>query len=727
MRLNEDDTNLDRDGIIIEPLGVYQNNDFKDTTQTDLIVDVAGGLCDRTLGSSTIKVMVSGGCEWETTYHQGGFRGKHRVPAALLDIRVADVVDEITGSIGPIREFFNDPAAPVVETIDLRDMDKEEEFLDQQRNATLPRASSPDYSSQEADLVDTEEDQTQGEEEDQARRVRFQYDGTLEVSLTVPGDLVDGKGTSCNLNNYQVEDYEKGVLSFDNTKDCDSLHVIRAGVRVDLSLLLKYKLKDGLYCDIVGDNLSRNVISSLGPTAEQKDAWEVYPKLSQRDKDLLDDCNDASGGCEPILLHDVVSTNTTIVRSRARLEAVLVAGPPNISPDFLRTVSFNVGGINHMACFLIVGDFSWGELDSFALPTYEPILVLRDPPGGLSYASYENVLTSIKVESSSHETYAGFDLGLNLGITSNAGIDICTGGGFGALFLACADPVTDTEGQSLIETKTKKDYVSDFGQDKYKSQFSTTWSYKTSTDAYVAGRASDVFVVPNINVRFKDVTDIQWNSTSCQATSVRSQKFEIGAKDNIPALSFVTVTTIENSLIPKLDDGIRLLDPTDKNFDNKKQELEKAKVSWLDFLHDYERTNKLAEDGELASMPSNWFDSTTNNPITKQSEGDRTVQPPEHWGGLMPLNLVKQGRSIATGVVDPGENMNDLETTNRLHFSGEGGTLSFSMKYNSMVNHVKKMGSAPQNSKQDFMLTPTFGFKFAAFAGSTVQVSESLR
>ena len=81
MRLNLDDADLDRNGIVIEPLGIYQNNDFKDISKTDLIVDIAGGLCDRTLGSSTIKVMVSGGCEWEATYHQGGFRGKHRVPA----------------------------------------------------------------------------------------------------------------------------------------------------------------------------------------------------------------------------------------------------------------------------------------------------------------------------------------------------------------------------------------------------------------------------------------------------------------------------------------------------------------------------------------------------------------------------------------------------------------------------------------------------------------------
>ena len=47
------------------------------------------------------------------------------------------------------------------------------------------------------------------------------------------------------------------------------------------------------------------------------------------------------------------------------------------------------------------------------------------------------------------------------------------------------------------------------------NQFSTTWSYETSSDHWTAGRMSDVSVVPNLNVMYREVSVIEWDNENC--------------------------------------------------------------------------------------------------------------------------------------------------------------------------------------------------------------------
>ena len=57
------------------------------------------------------------------------------------------------------------------------------------------------------------------------------------------------------------------------------------------------------------------------------------------------------------------------------------------------------------------------------------------------------------------------------------------------------------------------------------SSFTTTWSYRTSTDQWTAGSPSDVFLVPNLNAKFKDITEVQWNGPDQCATTNDKIKF----------------------------------------------------------------------------------------------------------------------------------------------------------------------------------------------------------
>ncbi len=71
--------------------------------------------------------------------------------------------------------------------------------------------------------------------------------------------------------------------------------------------------------------------------------------------------------------------------------------------------------------------FSKGPGNSFALPTHEPIMILRDPPGGDSYASYSYVQTTVRVVTS--ETSVGLSTGQDGELEGSVekSIELCAG------------------------------------------------------------------------------------------------------------------------------------------------------------------------------------------------------------------------------------------------------------------------------------------------------------
>jgi hypothetical protein len=220
--------------------------------------------------------------------------------------------------------------------------------------------------------------------------------------------------------------------------------------------------------------------------------------------------------------HDVVPGGG-IERAHASLKSpdgvplLFKTGRPNYRPPEYKkffTIEVNDRDIlrRHVAEFIVTGDYDLGAGASFALPTYEPILVLRDPPGGLSTASYTNVQTTIAVTTENMQVMSGFDAGVDLGVTFANKVSGCAGGGFGVLFLVCS---------KLQESNTNvgggasggADFVAIDKTDTYTGKYTTTWSYTTSDDPLHAGRLSDTMVVPNLNVEYHSVWDIQFDST----------------------------------------------------------------------------------------------------------------------------------------------------------------------------------------------------------------------
>jgi hypothetical protein len=195
---------------------------------------------------------------------------------------------------------------------------------------------------------------------------------------------------------------------------------------------------NGQHCDAVDDKYKVVVTNNVGlEDAEASGFEDFYNELDSLTKETLAVCSDIApgqGSCVYDILHDDDGRS-------AGVDTSFATGRPNIIAPYTKSIFFSVSGgtedVRHTAAVFINGLYSKGPGNSFALPTHQPIMVLRDPPGGSSYASYENIVTTAKVvTSSTHVSGAG---GMELEIKAGIDVDVktCTGGGLGAIVLAC--------------------------------------------------------------------------------------------------------------------------------------------------------------------------------------------------------------------------------------------------------------------------------------------------
>ena len=161
-------------------------------------------------------------------------------------------------------------------------------------------------------------------------------------------------------------------------------------------------------------------------------------------------------------LEDVVHDRDEqdVITGNARLNGpfYLATGRPNIVPPYTKRIYIKtIGGtqeVEHEAIIFIEGLYSKGKGDSFALPSHEPIMILRDPPGGTSSATYENVKTTIRAIDSETATHIGVDFTTKATVDVEQRADICAGGGFGAMVLACKN-VADAEVEGGLEVASE--------------------------------------------------------------------------------------------------------------------------------------------------------------------------------------------------------------------------------------------------------------------------------
>jgi len=326
--------------------------------------------------------------------------------------------------------------------------------------------------------------------------VYFQYQILEGVTCDIVDDdlrlqVVNNVGFDTIAGSQQFEDSITDTLTKLALAYCNPQAVQYCSAK---DLFLKY---DPCVCpeeEDVAEECTEDCASCLGEcdiancgTAVSQDEWETCLNGSG----LITEgttCNAAcselceTSGCAFQVEHDTNDDNENT--GGARVAGLIFAtGRPNIVAPYTKSIIFRAIGADvvHKAAIFIEGLYSKGPGNSFALPTHEPIMILRDPPGkrlfinfsnvslfhvpnlnctrfknvilgGLSYAKYENVVTTMKIKSSADETSIRGQLKVGASVTTKSSTELCIGGGgglLGPLFATCNNLVSSELGVGM--------------------------------------------------------------------------------------------------------------------------------------------------------------------------------------------------------------------------------------------------------------------------------------
>ncbi|CAB9521505.1 Cupin superfamily protein [Seminavis robusta] len=466
-----------------------------------------------------------------------------------------------------------------------------------------------------------------------------------------------------------------------------------------------------MYCDVVGDDIEVEIENSAGIDAK----WAEYKKSLKEDEIKQHEICGPQNTCKFKVDH----TNTNEVKSNARVapkdakgnKIKFIVGRPRVDSPYRKTFKVKVTKqgvrvLTHVAELVITGDYKLGEGKSFALPTYEPILILRDPPVGLSQASYENVQTTMRVKSAEFERLE--DLSHNSRLHIGADIDAESCAGFGIEFCLKTFSMSGDGIGGGFDTDDVTYQM--HREDVFTAEYTTTWSYTTSDDPMLAGRKSDVFVVPNLNVLFSETLNF-----------------------HVYYLETHVLPTLETKALEYLyrwgnETGAQNKTKLKSQYDT----LDYALKSWSSSLVAYDATNNMAENQLIPARE--WFDKWAAKkdkifdvdppPMTGNFFVDfvnmaeynhlnamkPAIEPGAHWAKLTPETLTERAITVQNApYVKPGSQSGkkDLKETNRLQFSGGGGTMEFTMGHTG-ITELSQLNPGEDNEESTFGGTLSF-------------------
>jgi len=179
-----------------------------------------------------------------------------------------------------------------------------------------------------------------------------------------------------------------------------------------------------------------------------------------------------------------------------------------------------------------------------AFPEYWPLTVLHDPPGGNSFASYENV----KVTGDITFAYTKFReiWGPKLGawVTFQPKAEVCAGLGAMACQKAMAARNYHGGDKDFMNGRVLE-YEDDKGV-----KFGLDISYTTSSSKKHAGRMSDMYLIPSLIIKFELVAMISFNLTTCKPQKQDTWEFSLGPGSQEKAFSWMSHYDIVHDQIP---------------------------------------------------------------------------------------------------------------------------------------------------------------------------------
>jgi len=582
---------IERNGIYVTESGSgLRNLDFLDANTTDLIVEVAGGPCDFVLGNSVVEVKLCSAENGKKTFPaQSSVKHVYRVPSQEVEVRIESIEgrgDFITEQ-NTANGFFGKYVA-----LDLTEVDMVQE-ADATTGGELVDSESPEgnntsnNTTQEKDEQELLAEADAEAEENNLRTARFQYDGSLVIDVEMSPDRIGRCGSTSSDENFA------------------SNHVLKYKDIFDLTIFLRYEVLkagdgyDAKFCDIVSDERV-TVLNEVGLVESiDSDAAEIEV-LAQREDESVVNLYTACTKVECIL-----PVEPPIEGEEGRSKAVIRLGAGLPAVEKRITVQVSGKAVQHVAEVVVTGDLNDGG-NSLSIPTHYPLLVIRDPPGGSSTASYSNVQSSLQITMDNYEVYEGWSGNLNFGLGAATEAETCAGIGVAACFKA-----SEFKANAQVNLAYSRKGLNEYKHQTRSHGFTVTWSYSTSAEPIFSGAPSDVFLVPTFEVMFVETTTIFYDSTMCKAVSTETTKFDINSKDNENAVAFLSHRQVTEFVMPELK---KVLEEKKGSTDARQEEIDTLQASvdaWQTFLNDYEETNEMADNDTLEHVGT-WYQNHGN-------------------------------------------------------------------------------------------------------------------
>ena len=583
---------------------------FKDISTTTLTVDVVGGACDSDLGESTVSYKIRGCLGFQEVFPvQQGPRQAYVVYAQPIEV-----------------------AATVYGNLDL---DPQVVDLTTSTNSTFGLPG--------------------GDAEGIGQLLRFQFDGAISVDISSSTSAVPR---------------------------CSGVPTLRAGSLTTLVITARetfpprHVLGGAVTdCTTFSDDARIVVTNKLGVDVSVPEDANFLDDLKAKGSptevlQLLELCvqPDTEEFCNRPLIYDSVPIAPGVFGNvNGRVVLALLVGPPittfphqkSFTAEFRRTPG--AVGVQKSFTPVVVGDYDRGFVEAVDLPVYEPVMILRDPPGGGSYVSYNNMETTIEVsmnkfaKKTSMESYnwTSLRVGVHTELCAEFVVaSVCTQFNLGAMIESSYD-----KGSYIYDPATYKDEADTLA-------FSTIWSYTTSKDPWTAGQASDVFVVPSLKIALERVDQVYLDE-SCNADVQFLTKFSGAEELSVSFMTYNDVLSFTfNDTIDSLFAALEQ-EPTETGKANIRDAISDTRLaieSWATVIAEYEATNTDAASGLNVVKPFEWFNNFSNGTIGGT-----------HYSALLPKTLVAGATPLPTAQVSKSE----LEGIEVISFAGGGSSLGF--------------------------------------------------
>lgn len=160
----------------------------------------------------------------------------------------------------------------------------------------------------------------------------------------------------------------------------------------------------------------------------------------------------------------------------------------------------------------------------------------------------------------------------------------------------------------------QRSWLQDMRDDKFSRELIVEWSYSTagSEGAGYAGKLSDVFLIPTIQILYKETQTVSFELSTCTASVSTSTKFDVGNAENKKSISFLTYRQVITETIPELETQLKQLNSSQ----NVERQTVTASISgWNEALAEYEQVNEKAWNGNLTSKVEDWMSLLSNHDI----------------------------------------------------------------------------------------------------------------